>query len=161
MKKYNFLSLLLIVLMISGCASWSKNYGKLRILPDKQDKMTIQDLIDHWENYDIYYSDIYEGFHPRASLGVMFDPKNNDTKLVSAWWKKIDDQKSLIEATQWIYTNTQYKPWLNEILGPDGRLYGYLYYSWGPVILKVVDDGTMEVFNLEAPHEETDGFCLD
>ena len=87
----------------------------------------------------------------------MFDPKGNDTTLVGDRWKKVEKQKDLIEMTKWIYPTTQYDPWLNEILGPDGRFYGYLYYSYGFVTLKMVDDNTMYVFNLEDPREEGDG----
>ena len=156
-KKYRFLSVFILVLIISGCASWQKNYGKLRILPETQNEVTIQDLIDKWDDYNVYYSDIYDGYNPRAALGIMFDPKNNETTLVGDRWKKAKDQKDLIEMTKWIYSNTQYEPWLNEILGPDGRFYGYLYYSYGFVTLKMVNDKTMYVFNLEDPREEVDG----
>ena len=83
-----------------------------------------QDLIDKWDNYHIYYSDHYDRFNVRAPLGIMFDPKNNDTRLVGDRWKKVEKQKDLIEMTKWIYPTTQYEPWLNEILGPDGRFYG-------------------------------------
>jgi len=156
-KKYRFLSVFLIALIIPSCASLQKNYGKLRILPESQNEVTIQDLIDKWDDYNIYYSDIYEGYNPGAALGIMFDPKNNETKLVGDRWKKVKDQKDLIEMTKWIYSNTQYEPWLNEILGPDGRVYGYLYYSYGNVTIKVIDDKMMYVFNLEERHEEGDG----
>lgn len=149
--------MLLIALIISSCASWQKNYGKLRILPESQNEVTIQNLIDKMDDYNIYYSDKYEGYNPRAALGVMFDPKDNDTKLVGDRWKKVKGQQDLIEMTRWIYSNTQYEPWLNEVLGPDGRVYGYLYYSYGGVTLKVIDDKTMYVFNLDERHEEGDG----
>jgi hypothetical protein len=154
MKKHRFLSVFLIALIIFSCASLQKNYGKLRIIHKSQNEVTIQNLIDKWNDYNIYYSDIYEGYNPRAALGIMFDPKNNDTTLAGDGWKKVGDQKTLIEMTKWIYLNTQYEPWLNEILGPNGRFYGYLYYSYGPVVLKVVDDKTMYVFNLEEPRDD-------
>jgi len=150
-KKYIFLSVLLIALIISGCVSWQKNYGKLKIIPYGPNHLTIQNLIDKWDDYNIYYSDIYDGFSVRSPLGIMFDPKNNDTMLVGDRWKKVSDQKTLIEMTQWIYMTTQYEPWLNEILGPDGLLYGYLYYSYGVVTLKVVGDKKMYILNLEEP----------
>ena len=156
-KKYRFISVFSIAFIIYSCASWQKNYGKLRILPESQNEVTIQSLIDKWDDYNIYYSDKYEGYNPRATLGIMFDPKNNETTLVGDRWKKVEDQKDLIEMTKWIYSNTQYEPWLNEILGPDGRVYGYLYYSYGGVTLKAIDDKTMYVFNLEERHEEGDG----
>jgi len=154
MKKYKFMSVFLAAVIISGCASWSNTYGKLKIIPKSQNEVTIQDLINKWEDYNIYYSDKYEGYNVRAALGIMFDPKNNETTLVGDRWKKVEDQKDLIEMTKWIYSNTQHEPWLNEILGPDGKFYGYLYYSYGFVTLKVVDDHTMYVFNLEEPREE-------
>jgi hypothetical protein len=157
MKKYRCPSVFLIALIISGCSSWQQNYGKLRMLSKGQNEVTIQDLIDKWEDYNIYYSDKYDGFDARSPLGIMFDPKNNDTALVGDRWKKVEDQKTLIEMIRWIYPTTQYEPWLNEILGPDGRFYGYLYYSYGFAIFKVVDDNTLYVFNLDEPGEEGNG----
>jgi len=154
MKLYTIPHVILIFLVISGCASWSNNYGKLRMLHEGQGEATLQNLIAKWDDYHIYYSDKYEGYSARAALGIMFDPKTNDTTLVGDRWKKVKDQKDLIEMTQWIYSNTQYEPWLSEILGPDGKFYGYLYYSYGFVTLKVVDDKTMYVFNLEEPDEK-------
>ena len=161
MKKYGFPGVFLIALIIFGCAPWQQNYGKLRRLPADRNEVTIQDLIDKWENYDIYYSDKYDGSDTRSPLGIMFDPKNNDTALVGDRWKKVGNQETLIEMTRWIYPTTQYEPWLSEILGPDGRFYGYLYYSYGFATLKVVDDHTMYVFNLEEPLEEGAGDSLN
>ena len=57
MKKYIFLSVFLIALIISGCVSWQKNYGKLKIIPKDQNEITIQNLIDKWDDYHIYSSD--------------------------------------------------------------------------------------------------------
>ena len=154
MKKYIFLSGFLIALTISGCVSWQKNYGYLKIIPEDSNEITIQKLIDKWDDYDIYYSDIYDGYSVRSPLGILFDPKNNDTMIVGDRWKKVKDQKDLIEMTQWIYPTTEFYPWLNEILGPDGRFYGYLYYSYGVVTLKMVGDKKMYIFNLEEPPDK-------
>lgn len=151
MKKNKFLSFLLVTMIIYSCASFSKNYGRLRMVSKSQNKVTIQDLINNWEDYDIYYSAKYSGYDVRQALGIMFDPKNNDTKLVGEMWKKVKSQKDLIVATQWIYPNTRFEPWLSEILGPDGRVYGYLYYSYGSATFKVVDDNTMHAFALDDP----------
>ena len=152
-KKYRFLSVLLIVLIISGCASLQKNYGKLKKLPKDQSEMIIQDLIDKWEDYDIYYAEV-GGPSP---LGIMFDPKNNDTTLVADMWKKVEDKETLLEIIKWIKHGGRF----NEILGPDGLLYGYLYYSYGHsnghVTLKMVGDKKMYVFKLEQKLEHLMG----
>lgn len=155
MKKYINISVSsILVLIFLGCASWQENYGKVKTIPKSHGNVTIQDLIDQWDNYNIYYSDDYDGNNVRSALGVMFDPKDSETQLVGDLWKPIRDKKTLIEATEWIYPTTQYEPRLNEILGPDGRLYGYLYYSYGSVFLKKIDDNKMYVLNLEKPQEE-------
>ncbi|MBW1812972.1 MAG: hypothetical protein JRJ39_04645, partial [Deltaproteobacteria bacterium] len=130
------------------------NYGKLKTIPNGPNHLTIQNLIDKWDDYHIYSSDQYAGPGFRSPLGIMFDPKNNDTMLVGDRWKKVSDQKTLSDMTKRIFLVTQREPWLNEILGPDGVLYGYLYYSYGVVTLKVVDEKKMYIFNLEEPANE-------
>ena len=140
--------------IISSCASWPNNYGKIKMIYKSQNEVTIQDLINKWDDYNVYYSDSYDGYNPRSALGVMFDPKNNGTTLEGKRWKKVKDKKDLIEMTQWIYSNTQYEPYLNKILGPDGKFYGYIYYSYGFVTLKAVNDKAMYVYNLEDPEAE-------
>jgi hypothetical protein len=156
MKKYIHITIsLVLVLILFGCVSWQINYGRIKTIPESNVSVTIQDLIDKWDDYNIYYSDGYEeGSNARSALGVMFDPKNNDTILVGDRWHPVRDKKTLIEAIKWIYPTTQYEPRLNEILGPDGRFYGYLYYSYGGVVLKKIDDNKMYVLDLERPHEE-------
>jgi hypothetical protein len=152
MNKHRFLIMFLIVLILYGCSISLKNYGKVKMLPKGPDEVTIKDLIEKWEDYDIYYSGSFAKYYGvRNPLGVMFDPKNNDTALVGDSWEKVRDQKTLIEITQMIYPNTQHDPWLSEILGPDGRFYGYLYYSYGMVVLKLTDDGRMYIYDLEEP----------
>jgi hypothetical protein len=156
-KKYKFLSVFLAASIIFGCVSWQKNYGKLKIIPKDQNEITIQNLIDKWDDYHVFSYDQYAGPGFRSPLGIMFDPKNNDTMLVGGRWKKVKDQKTLTDMTKRIFLATQYEPWLNEIIGPDGRLYGYLYYSYGVVTLKMVGDNKMYIFNLEElPDQEGD-----
>ncbi len=136
--------------MISGCAQLMNEYGSIKILPRAGAKMTIQDLINHWKDYNIYYA----GLGVKLPLGVWFDPKNNNTSLVGKLWKPVQDKKTLIEITQWIYPTTQREPYLTEILGPHGRFYGYLYYSYGMVVAKKIGKNKMYVLNLEQPPDE-------
>jgi hypothetical protein len=148
-KKYRFLVIILFALIISGCASSQKNYSKLKVIPKDSNEVTIQYLIDKWDDYHVYSYYQCAGFDLREPLGIMFDPKNNDTMLVGGCWKKVKDQKTLTEMTKRIFLATYHEPWLNEILGPNGQLYGYLYYSYGVVPLKMVGDNKMYVFCLE------------
>ena len=142
MKKYRYLNLFLIAIVINGCASWQKNYGKLESLPKGESKMLIQDLIDKSEEYDIYY---YNSRTPPL-FGIMFDPKNNDTALVGDYtWKKITDEETLLKTVNWI----KHDRYFRKIIGPDGRFYGYIYNNYGHVALKKIGDNKMYVLNRE------------
>jgi hypothetical protein len=141
MKKYIYLNVLLIALFIFGCASWQKNYGKLKSLPKGESEMITQDLIDKWEEFDIYYATS----GTPSSVGIMFDPKNNDTALVGDAWKKITDKDTLLKTVNWI----KHDRFFRKIIGPDGRFYGYIYHSYGHVTLKMIGDKKMYVYNLE------------
>ncbi|MBL7180342.1 MAG: hypothetical protein ISS65_09065 [Desulfobacterales bacterium] len=154
MNKYIFKTLVIfLALLICGCTSWVKGYGKIRYMRGEKDAVTIQDLINNWQDYDIYYA----GLDVRLPLGIMFDPKNNTTALAGRWWKKVEDQKTLIEITEWIYPHTRYYPELSKILGPDDQFYGYLYHSYGFVFLKLIDDNKMYVYDLEDPNDRGEG----
>jgi hypothetical protein len=155
-KTMKYLNRFLIVLTIAGCVAWPARYGKIRYFSGGGNEVTIQALIENWEAYHIYYA----GLGVRLPLGIMFDPKNNDTTLVGDRWKIVENQQTLLEITRWIYPNTQYEPRLSKILGPDDQLYGYLYHSYGSVVLKLIDDRKIYVYNLEEPIEEGLGETL-
>jgi hypothetical protein len=148
-RNIHLIALILISLVISGCASWFENYGKPANLSSQRKNVTIDTLIKNWKSYDIYYN----GLGVKLPLGVLFDPKDNRTKMIGDQWQKVGDQKTLMEVTRWIYPNTLHHPRLIELLGTDNRFLGYLYYSWGPVILKKMDESTYYMFHLENPEE--------
>jgi hypothetical protein len=156
MNKHVYLTALIITgLVVSGCASLFPNHGKVKNLTgDRKKDITIHTLIEHWEDYDIYYA----GLSVKTPLGIMFDPKDNNIKLTGDRWKKIVDQKTLIETTGWIYPATQEYPWIAELSGPNDQFLGYLYYSGGPASLKKIDDSTFYVFDLENPDENKGAF---
>lgn len=155
MNKHLYLNALCVflALLVGGCTAWFQSYGKIRLMSGAKDAVTIQDLINSWQDYDIYYS----GLDVRLPLGIMFDPKNNNTTLTGKWWKKVEDQKTLIEIVRWIHPHTQYFPELCKILGPDDRFYGYLFYSYGFVFLKLIDADKMYVYDLEDPNNRGEG----
>ena len=91
----------------------------------------------------------------------MFDPQNNNTTLVGDRWKKVEDQKTLNTINSWLHVNNEYEhePKLREILGPDGKFYGYLYHLNVPAVFKQIDDGTLYAYDLEYPCKSTYSNC--
>jgi hypothetical protein len=147
MKFLKYICLLFIgFAFIMGC---SGDYGIVKRQTPTDNKMTLAELKENWEDYHIYYG------KPTGSLprNIMFDPKNADTKLVGDGWVKIADQQTLSETISVIqarYTNHE----VMIIEGPDRRFFGYMYCSWTefssftPSIydVKLVDEHTVHVF---------------
>ena len=151
-KSFYTIGIFALLVMIFGCTSWGKNYGKLKDIQKGQDGVTIRSLVDKWDDYHVYYA----GRDDRFPLGVIFDPKNDDTTLMGDRWKNIEDKEALLQILDRIERNADYFPWLKKILGPDDRFYGYLYHSYGPAVFKRIDDHTMYVFDLEDPNDRGD-----
>jgi len=154
MKKYiypAFIGLVSLFLM-SGCA-WLKSHGKVRVLPRHEEKVTIQKLKENWQDYTIYYAGLSVG----TAAGIMFDPKNDEKTLVGDYWIKVGDQETLLELIDVIESYTHFYPRLHRILGPDDQFYGYLFFAWGHPAIKVVDDRTLYLYDLESPVYIGDG----
>ena len=78
----------------------------------------------------------------------MFDPKDNDTKLVGDSWIKIEDHETLNEKIKEIQNLYDYAK-VGIIEGSDGQAFGYMYYShWLHIPIKVVDERTLYVSTL-------------
>lgn len=148
MKKYIYPALIGLVslCLMSGC-SWLRSYGKIRVLSRHEEKLTIQGLKENWRDYTIYYV----GSSVGIAAAIMFDPKNDDKTLLGDRWIKVEDQGTLLELIDVIKSYVQFYPRLHRILGPDDQFYGYLFFAWGHPVIKVVDDRTLYMYDLESP----------
>ncbi len=145
MRTLKYICLLVIgFALIMGC---SGDNGKIRKQTPADNNMKLAELRDSWQDYHIYYGT--RGY-PRPE-GIMFDPKNNDTRLVGDSWIKIADQQSLSESISMI--QTRYDSAKVEIIeGPDNQFYGYMYYPhWLYIPVKRVDERTLYVSSMP-PH---------
>ena len=145
MRTLKYICLLVIgFALIMGC---SGDNGKIRKQTPADNNMKLAELRDSWQDYHIYYGT--RGY-PRPE-GIMFDPKNNDTRLVGDSWIKIADQQSLSEAISMIQTRYDYTK-VEIIEGPDNQFYGYMYYPhWLYIPVKRVDERTLYVSSMP-PH---------
>ena len=155
-REYVSISIIaVLILLLSGCA----NYGKLRVESRNvniastnsstkySEKMTIQKLVNNWQDYDIYYS----GYRQDRATGIMFDPKKDDLRLLGDWWAKIESKESLDFVLKWInFPRDFYEiiP-LYSMIGPGEKVYGYMYTPFIHVTFKQVDEKSMYVYYLE------------
>ena len=153
MKAKNYISLFLVVIVSTiGC---SQNYGKLKTKSQSDIRLTQNELIDNWSDYNIWL--IYSRV-PKLHL-IVFDPKDDGRKiLVGSNWTKIKDQETWEEILKanttsdgdfsMVWANYDYTTRAQEIWGPDNMLYGYIIYQdvvveW--VNLKLVDENSMQL----------------
>jgi len=152
MKKnhitYSLIILIPAVVLMSSCAL-IKDYGKVRLSSEYGDDLTIEKLQENWDDYHVSYA----GLSPSNPAAIMFDPKNDGQKLVGDRWTKVENGETVSEIISWIRTYMQFHPRLHVILGPDNRLYGYVFYPWlaDNIIAKLIDDRTLYVYDLQSP----------
>lgn len=143
---YFYLFAVLLTGLTLGCSTTTQ-YGKLGYPQTEEPKMTLDQLLKDWQDYNIYYSGVWEGH----IYGVMFDPKNDDRELVGhEWWSPVETQEDLWQMVRLINVYTM-EPQLWKIMSPDDQLHGYLYTLRHPVIVKVIDDQTLWVDDLTFP----------
>jgi hypothetical protein len=129
---------ILILALIVGCSGTD---GKITKQTDTSDKVTLAELSENWDDYDIYYT-MRSG---RWAAAIMFDPKDNDKKLIGDSWIKIEDQESLSESIRQVRIWSTYAR-VDTIEGPDNQFFGYMFYPyWLQVPVRVVDERTLYV----------------
>ena len=132
---------ILIFTFVIGC---SGTYGKIRKQTNREDKITLAELRDNWDDYDIYYGRRSN----RYADAMMFDPKNNNTRLEGDSWMKIEDQETLNEKINNIQSIYNYAR-VHIIEGADNQFFGYMYYPGHfHVSIKIVDERTLYVSSL-------------
>jgi hypothetical protein len=134
----------LIALFILGCAS----YGELSYIErGPQEKVTISTLIDHWQDYDVYVGTL--------DSALMFAFKARERHIAPAsYWDRVDSKKDLDKIVNDIASQPSvgiYWPRLWKILGPQGRLYGYMFTAWNHVDMSKVDKNTLYVYDVPPP----------
>jgi len=135
-----------VVLAVYGCAS----YLPVRSQMVYDNRITVQGLVKDRQNYTIYFTGHGRG-HPSA---VLFEPKDDDRVIIAdRWWKveTVEILTDLVDSIQRQLPIGYYYPRLLELLGPGNHRYGYVFTSWDHVVVKLVDDRTMVVYDLPLP----------
>jgi len=141
-NTYTFILILSIMLLGMSCAT-TQNYAKLVPANAPDYRMTIKELMEGFQKYDIHFSGT-KG-EPTA---ILFDPRTEDKKILHKGWTKVKSQKELETLVTWIKTGPA-SGWTYAILAPDGRFFGYMFTGrQNSAVVKVVDENTLEAFGI-------------
>ena len=139
---------ILIFALVMGC---SGNYGILKYQSESESKITKQQLIDNWFDYNIWL--IYrKGYEPPRLFAIIFHSKNDNRELMLEGIGskvKVKDQEMWTEVVKENSTGdgeVLFPTGVMEIRGPDNQLYGYIVYHEYAVVMdsvKLVDENTI------------------
>lgn len=157
MEKNHYLYVLFIgaigIFLVFGCTLFS-GYGKLRQLNKQSDNVTIKYLEDTWNDYTIYYAGYYGALSVKHPSALVFDLKNDQNRLEGDKWTIVKDKETLlniIDSIQRQESPEGLRAEIWKIFGPDNTFYGYFYSAWRHVVLKVINEKTMIMYDLPLP----------
>jgi len=101
---------IVLISLIVGCV---QSRPKIR----KQNALTISDLAENRQNYDVYYAGSFS-----RPIGILFDPKNDGIKLVGDIWMKVEDEGTLSRLVEAVSPGSYPSSITSR---SDGRLVGY------------------------------------
>jgi hypothetical protein len=135
-----------LVFFMVGCASGREGRGRIIGQSSRGEKVTIERLTEDFAKYDVYYS----GVKPTVAESVLFCPKEGDTKITpDKWWIKVKEQAELKNIVKWMNTITYYHktvPNVLSVLGPNSRLFGFVYCYNIPIETRVVSETDLIVY---------------
>jgi len=140
------LLLLLCFWMMPGCLGLEK-YGSIRAA-DGQGDSSIQNLIENWQEYHIYYA----GLSYKSPSAILFNPKEGNKRVVSKKWMPVTDQSVAVTIVKWLDSYINFPPYLSKILGPKGDFFGYVYTSaQEQVVVREIEPNTLFVEDIPLP----------
>lgn len=123
-----------------GCTAPGK-YGHLSMAGSD---MTIEQLVKHWEDYQVSYA----GVNRTQPTALLFDPKGDDLAItLHRYWASVNTKAELSEIMRWMQPPGA-RIVLYNILDPGDRVFGYLYMLTSPPLIKCVDDRTLCIGNI-------------
>jgi hypothetical protein len=90
--KMRFTTVLMLVglaLALSGCAM----YGGARSQMVYDNRITVQELVNDWQNYNLYFTGHGRG-HPSA---VLFEPKDDGRTIIADRWWRVEQYEILTD----------------------------------------------------------------
>ena len=132
---------ILLFAFVPGCTG---TYGKISKQAGGDNQISLAELRDNWDEYDIYFGRRSN----RYADAIMFDPRNNNTRLSGDSWIKIEDKETLDERIKDVHSVYN---WVGVYLieGEDNQVFGYMYYPGHfHVAVSIADERTLYVSSL-------------
>jgi hypothetical protein len=148
-NSFLIISILLVLLITSGCAS----YGKLSRIPTDETDTLLADILSQTDHYTIHY----HGNSEKIVSGILFDPKADTNSIIpeGVYWKETLNAETIAAIVDTIQSAKfpYYFPNLYQINDPNGAFFGYIFTGWNALTIRPVDEHTVRVYGLKGPPE--------
>ena len=133
---YRFFLFLCSAVLIFGCVA-SEKYGQLRLAGSE---MNIDQLVMHWEEYDVYWAGVGS-----QSAAVLFGLKGNDKVItLHGYWATVKHKSELSEVIG-LLQRAGGSAALYKLMGSGNQVFGYIYKSTPSPSIRIVDEKTLYV----------------
>jgi len=128
---------LLFTTILLGCALTFPG-GRLQVVPRSDQRAVLEELTKNWQNYDVYSDGPVN-----STSALVFDPKNDDRRLVGFQYVKVESRRNLQSAVNWIDSYVDFDPRLYRIFDEEGAFYGWVYIALHRPAPRRVDERTL------------------
>jgi hypothetical protein len=148
MKSTKSVTLVVVVLFALGWAACAGTLGRwpYRVVSVHDKHTVLEELKRNWRDYNIYSDGPVE-----TTAAVVFDPKNDDRKLLGYRYVKVENQRNVEVAVNWIESYLTFNPTLYRIYDEEGRFYGYVFIALYIPVPQRVDDRTLMLQQHQSP----------
>jgi hypothetical protein len=134
------------LLLLAGCAG----YGSVRYYDGDMDaKVKLRHMIDHFEDYNVYYAGMSEAF----PSGIIFNPAESEQTVAKKNWYGVESRALAEKLIRNLERYQDYRPRLYTLTGEDGQAYGYIYTGYKHIVVRQLAENEIHVLEIhEPPH---------
>jgi hypothetical protein len=137
-----YLPLIFLVFFVLGCA-FPKGAPRFEVVTYQDKRTVLDDLKRDWASYSISYG----GDSVGLASALIFDPKDDDRRLVGKSYMDVKDKETLERVIATIESYATFTPTVYKIYGPEGEFFGFLFTAFYRPLAEKVDDKTLSLPN--------------
>lgn len=130
-------SFFILITIVLGCAAVMPSF-RLKTVPRSEQKAALEDLAKNWQSYDVYSDGPVN-----STSALIFDPKEDDRRLLGYQYVRVETGKNLRAALTWIDYYIQFDPRLYKVFDETGAFYGYVFIALHSPSPRRVDEKTL------------------
>ena len=126
MERYLWLYLPVTIVLLFLFSCTIPNMPNSQPLAYRDLKANLDDLKRNWEDYHISYA----GGSVGLASALIFDPKDDDRRLVGDGYVEVKDKETLERVISTIESYASFNPTLYKIYGPEDRFFGFVFTAF-------------------------------